>query len=381
MLLLQFVNHIIRLSMKFIYRDKMSRIYILVIVLFCCAGNLTSQNRIKHNGQEIFLSGINLAWIDFAKDLTSLDEQELARALDEVSAAGGNCVRWWLHVNGRYSPVFIECKVSGPGKSDIKNIKLALDLAQERDICLILCLWSFDMLQPNAGEKNHERNLKLLEDAEYTQAYIDNALTPMVKALKGHPAILCWEIFNEAEGMASDIEWGGWTPVKTVFKPNIQRFINMAAGAIHRADPGALVSNGCWSFKVLTDIETTRKNTNLYSDDKLIEAGKDSLGTLDFYMVHYYDWAKEEYSPFHHPASYWQLDKPVVVAEFSAKGPFEGIDIIAAYDSLYNKGYAGAISWSWQGNDGHGGLKDAAPALLFIKNNYPQDIIINFTKD
>jgi hypothetical protein len=381
MLLLQFVNHIIRLSMKFIYRDKMSRIYILVIVLFCCAGNLTSQNRIKHNGQEIFLSGINLAWIDFAKDLTSLDEQELARALDEVSAAGGNCVRWWLHVNGRYSPVFTEGKVSGPGKSDIKNIKLALDLAQERDICLILCLWSFDMLQPNAGEKNHERNLKLLEDAEYTQAYIDNALTPMVKALKGHPAILCWEIFNEAEGMASDIEWGGWTAVKTVFKPNIQRFINMAAGAIHRADPGALVSNGCWSFKVLTDIETTRKNTNLYSDDKLIEAGKDSLGTLDFYMVHYYDWAKEEYSPFHHPASYWQLDKPVVVAEFSAKGPFEGIDIIAAYDSLYNKGYAGAISWSWQGNDGHGGLKDAAPALLFIKNNYPQDIIINFTKD
>ncbi len=359
----------------------MSRIYILAVVLLCCTGNIIPQNRIIHNGQEIFLSGINLAWIDFAKDLSRFDEPEFTRALDEVSDAGGNCVRWWLHVNGRYSPVFTEGKVSGPGESDIKNIKLALDLARERDISLILCLWSFDMLQPNAGGKNHERNLKLLEDAEYTQAYIDNALTPMVKALKGHPAILCWEIFNEAEGMASDIEWGGWTPAKTVFEPHIQRFINMAAGAIHRTDPDALVSNGCWSFKVLTDIETSRKNKNLYSDDKLIEAGKDSLGTLDFYMVHYYDWAKEEYSPFHHPASYWQLDKPMVVGEFSAMGPVEGIDIIAAHNSLYHKGYAGALSWSWQGHDGQGSLEDAAPALRFMKNKYPLDIVINYAKD
>jgi hypothetical protein len=81
------------------------------------------------------------------------------------------------------------------------------------------------------------------------------------------------------------------------------------------------------------------------------------------------------------PASYWQLDKPIVVGEFSAKGPIEGIDIIAAYDSLYHKGYAGALSWSWQGHDGHGSLKDAAPALRFMKNNYPQDIIINYTKN
>jgi hypothetical protein len=380
-LLLHFVNYKIHLCMKILYHDTVSRIYMLALVLFCCTANITAQNRINHNGQEIFLSGINLAWIDFAKDLTWFDEPEFTRALDEVSAAGGNCVRWWLHVNGMYSPVFKEGKVSGPGKTDINNIKLALDLAQERNLSLILCLWSFDMLQPNAGEMNYERNLKLLEDAEYTQAYIDNALTPMVKALKGHPAILCWEIFNEAEGMASDIEWGGWTPAKTLFIPHIQRFINMAAGAIHRADPEALVSNGCWSFKVLTDIETTRKNKNLYSDDKLIEAGKDSLGTLDFYMVHYYDWAKEEYSPFHHPASYWQLDKPIVVGEFSAKGPTEGIDIIAAYNSLYHKGYAGALSWSWQGHDGHGSLRDAAPALLFMKNNYPRDIIINYTNN
>jgi hypothetical protein len=357
----------------------MKNICIVIILIILLSSNIFSQNRIKHNDKNIFVSGMNLAWIDFAKDLQDFNKEIFARVLFEISAEGGNCVRWWLHTNGRYSPEFTDGKVSGPGENAIKNLKEALDMALEKNISLVLCLWSFDMLQPGALEKNHERNLKLIEEREYTQAYIDNALIPMVKELKGHPAILCWEIFNEAEGMASDIEWGGWTPAKTKFIPHIQRFINMTAGAIHRTDPDALVSSGCWSFKVSSDIKSIKNNVNLYRDDRLIAAGNDSLGTLDFYMVHYYDWGKKKYSPFHHPASYWELDKPVVIGEFSAKGPFKGIDTKSAYDYLYKNGYAGAISWTWTGHDGHGSLKDAAPALRYLYENYPEDIVINYS--
>ncbi len=321
---------------------------------------------------------MNLAWVDFAKDLKKFDKATFSRALNEISAEGGNCLRWWLHLNGRYTPEFTDGKVSGPGRTTIEILKTALDLAKERNIALVLCLWSFDMLQPSALEKNHERNILLIEDIEYTQAYIDNALVPMVQALKGHPAILCWEIFNEAEGMATDIEWGGWTPATTTFIPYIQRFVNMTAGAIHRTDPEALVSNGCWDFKVTSDRRTTKENINLYRDDRLIKAGNDSLGTLDFYMVHYYEWAKEEYSPFHHPASYWELDKPIVIGEFSAKGPYKGIDALAAYEYLYNNGYAGGISWTWTGHDGHGSLDDAAPALRNLHEKHPGDISIDY---
>jgi hypothetical protein len=88
-------------------------------------------------------------------------------------------------------------------------------------------------------------------------------------------------------------------------------------------------------------------------------------------MVHYYDWGGEELSPFHHPASYWQLDKPLVIGEFSAKGPIKDVDTKQAYQYLFNNGYAGALSWTWTSHDGHGGIEDARPAMLMLSTQYP----------
>ncbi len=84
----------------------MRYIVIIMCAIILYAGDLFSQSRITHNNKEIFLSGINLAWVDFAKDLKNFDKATFARALDEISSEGGNCVRWWLHINGRYTPEF-----------------------------------------------------------------------------------------------------------------------------------------------------------------------------------------------------------------------------------------------------------------------------------
>ena len=336
-------------------------------------------NRININGQEVFLSGMNLAWMNFAADLDSFDVEQFTLALDQISKGGGNSLRWWLHTNGRYSPVFTNDTVSGIRDENITAIKTALDLAYERGIIISLCLWSFDMLQNEVGKEKQLRNKYLLEDSSATMAYINNALIPLVKALKGHPGILCWEIFNEPEGMAADVKWGGWTPIITEMK-YIQRFVNLCAGAIHRIDSNAYVSNGTWSFRVGTDVRTIHKNYNYYRDDRLIAAGGDEKGTLDFYMIHYYDWAKKEWSPFHHPASYWELDKPIVIAEFSAKGPYRKITPKQAYEILYNNGYAGSLSWTWTNHDGHGGVKEAAEGMLYLRNNFPEDVILKTNK-
>ncbi|MFC2090454.1 hypothetical protein ACFLT1_06715 [Bacteroidota bacterium] len=348
---------------------------LFIINGFFLSSAFSQSNRIEINKQEVFISGMNLAWNNFARDLTQFEEETFTRALDQIAQGGGNAMRWWLHLNGTQSPLFEDGKVIGLSEGEIDHVRKVLDLAVERNMVICLCLWSFDMLQGRQGVL-YEQNRNLLENPDYTQAYIDNALIPMVEALAGHPGIMCWEIFNEPEGMTREY---GWTPKEERTEMKfVQQFINLTAAAIHETAPGEKVSNGCWSFRAGSDIGDYK---NYYTDAELLKAGGNENGTLDFYMVHYYAWGKEALSPFHHPVSYWELDKPLVIAEFSAKGPYENISTVEAYEYLYKNGYAGALSWTWTGHDGNGGVKEANPGMMNLLHKYPEDIKINLNKD
>jgi hypothetical protein len=345
---------------------------LLLFMILSVSINSFPQNRINHNGQDIFLSGMNLAWISFSADLTSLNTTEFTKALDQISNGGGNAMRWWLHTNGVYSPKFAGDSVSTPAANELANLKKGLDLAYARGMGLIMCLWSFDMLRTNIGSTYLNRNLLLLQDTVKLQAYINNDLIPMLQAVGNHPAVICWEVFNEPEGMSNEF---GWTDIAHVPMSQIQRFVNRVAGTVHREVPTAKVSNGCWSFYAGSD---QGSNYNYYTDERLIAAGGDAQGTLDFYMVHYYDWGGTVISPFHHPASYWEVDKPLVIAEFSAHGPYTGIDPKTAYNYLYNNGYAGGLSWTWTGHDGNGNVTDASEGMLDLYYSHTPEIVIDY---
>jgi hypothetical protein len=351
---------------------KASRDILLLIFLSISIGSFP-QNRINHNGQDIFLNGMNLAWISFSADLVSLNTTEFTKALDQISNGGGNAMRWWLHTNGVYSPKFTGDSISGPATNELANMKKGLDLAYERGMGIVMCLWSFDMLRTNLGSAYLNRNLLLLQDTVKLQAYINNDLIPMLQAVGNHPAVICWEVFNEPEGMSNEY---GWSDIAHVPMSQIQRFVNRVAGTVHREVPTAKVSNGCWSFYAGTDLGPCY---NYYTDERLIAAGGDEQGTLDFYMVHYYDWGGTDISPFHHPASYWELDKPLVIGEFSAHGPYTGIDPKTAYNYLYQNGYAGGLSWTWTGHDGNGDVTDASEGMLDLYYNHPSEIVIHYT--
>src|SRR6185503_4012480 len=116
-------------------------------------------------------------------------------------------------------------------------IKAILSAAATAGVSVVISLWSFDMLQSNAGTA-HTNNQKLLEIDANRQAYIDNYLTPLVNAIKGTPGLYAWEIFNEPEGMGPN----GWATYRTTMAA-IQKSVNWFAGAIHTADPSALVTN------------------------------------------------------------------------------------------------------------------------------------------
>jgi hypothetical protein len=337
-------------------------------------------------GQKIFASGINVAWKQFGGDVGKypVDTVWFAKMLQGVSDSGGNAIRWWLFTNVSNDPQIDSTTklVTGLGSSTVANVRKVLDMAYARGVTISLCLLSFDMMKTNQGS-DIEANKKILQTDEGRKAFLDNALVPLVTAIGRHPAILDWEIFNEPEGMVKSIagDWGGIADGIEI--SHVQKMVNQAAGAIHRAVPGVLVSNGCWSF--IAGSNTVPGNHNYYSDSALKAVGGDPDGALDFYMVHYYEWAGRTWSPFHHPASYWGLDKPLVIGEFPAKGISDsladspgGLSPANAWKYLHDNGYAGALGWTYTAHDGFGGLPEAGQGMRALQKLAPTDVALDF---
>jgi mannan endo-1,4-beta-mannosidase len=336
------------------------------------ASRAAPPNRIHHRGKALYLSGFNIAWFDFAKDVgKGIDEARLRQAASDLVEAGGNTLRWWIHTDGSSTPEWGEVqgtrRVRGPGATFISDLRRALDIATEYGVYIVPCLWSFDMLRDN--DHRHppvQDNYRLLTEDAVLQSYIDNALVPLVSALNEHPALLAWELFNEPENMTEGwfqkdkAFYGGAVPTLA----RLQRTQAKMAAAIHRAalaqNHPALVTTGSKSMgKYNSD---AAGGSNLYRDDRMIAAADgDPLATLDFYEPHYYDneGDKGAWSPFHHSASYWRVDKPIVIGEFHALAPLRLLDEVIQPQEMCQRlidyGYAGG--WPWQWNEHAGPIK------------------------
>ena len=285
-----------------------------------------------------FASGLNIAWVNFARDVPDPDLASFNTIFKNTHDAGGRTIRWWFHTNGSTTPGYdAQGLTQKLPQSHIDGVKAILNAAHAAGVSIVLSLWSFDMLQENAGAA-WQNNQKLLEVDANRQAYVDNYLTPLVKALKGTPGLYAYEIFNEPEGMTAT----GWATHRTT-EAFVQRTVNWLAAAIHTADPNILVTNGAVTFDNCSNIAG---KTNYYSDSALKNAGGKANGTLDFYQVHYYTQNGISNSPFQHPASYWKLDKKLVMGEFFAADT-DGVSKDNTYTYLYDNGYNGAWAWSY----------------------------------
>ncbi len=295
-----------------------------------------------------FASGLNVAWVNFARDVPNPNLATFDTIFNDTYKSGGRVIRWWFHVNGTSTPEYgADGNVLPLPCSDLTDVRSILDHAAAAHVMVLISLWSFNMLDGNLRPDLLANNMNLLTVDANRQAYIDNYLKPLVAAVGGHPGLYGWELFNEPEGMSNVAHYtarmGDGGPGPTVNESFVQTTMNWFSDAIHSVDPGALVTSGTWEFQANSNATGMK---NYYSDTALLGAGGRDAGVLDFYEVHYYEGDGTQNSPFLNPASVWKLDKPVVIGEFDAIDT-DGIDASALYTTLYFSGYGGAWAWKY----------------------------------
>lgn len=301
--------------------------------------------KLTHYGQELTLVGANLAWSEsswYARDVLpgqSINTSAIEDRFNQIGNNKGNLARIWLHTSGMYTPIFSSSGVvsgwgASPGANADAHSQLIeiLDEAWERGVLVNFTLFSFDMLcDSNDVNDSHTEMLR-----DNPETYIDNVLVPMVQALKDHPALFSYEIFNESDGMTIGQDYFGpgtcaGTPIA---KAVLQSFVNKAAAAIHLWDS---------NVKVTTSIGHPSKIFD-YSNYALTSVpGADPTGTLDFYQFHWYE---NPLSPYTIRPTFYSLDKPVVVGEFDAASP-PGLDVNSLAAAIVDQGYAGAWMWDF----------------------------------
>ena len=343
---------------------------------------------LEFRGSPVFLSGANQPWINYGADFGNNQTQgaqcNLYEYVNNVSAAGGNSMRFWLFVEGQSIPAFDGSgnvvATDGAG-SLIREMRSYLQYAASKNVLVTLCLWN--------GALMRQQSVKdLFTDMVKLQSFFDNALTPMVRALSNESALAAYEVMNEPEGSvaiasnASDPcfdtqtvlggSGAGWAGSKIPMY-NLQRFVAKHAAAIRAADPKALVTVGSWSQYASTDatVDPQRKFFNYWKDECLVKAnGGDTNSKLDFYQIHTYpnNGNFDPSSPMSVNTDALKLSKPVVIGEFAAKNA-KSQSVEELYQHAVSSGYAGAWDWSLIGGDKQDGYTDAIAGMNAVKDD------------
>jgi mannan endo-1,4-beta-mannosidase len=377
----------------------------------------------EFKGKKVFLSGANQPWINYGNDFGNAQPNgqvcDLQSYVKNVSAAGGNSLRMWLFVEGDSIPMFDPTgHVTGTDSANTlaEELKVYLRYAAAHNVFVNLCLWNGAVLRnPQAIDLMSGTNDT---DGSKLASYIDNALVPLVTALKGEPGLGAWELMNEPEGsltLAVDkVEpcWdtqtnlantgAGWAGHRFTMK-QIQRFFAVQAAAIHKADPKALVTVGSWSQHTVTaafPYTNGQGYYSYYSDACLAKASNATTAAssaaasvasassavagaaganLDFAQIHQYPDhdagtaalnKSMPYSPFVLSASQFKAGKPVVLGEFATskcKGGSSGCTPASLYKYAHQKGFAGAWDWSLIGGGGTDDEVDAVAGMRTLK--------------
>ena len=273
-------------------------------------------SRIGWQGGSWYLHGANLPWLTWACDFgcnanggvsSAASISTLSGKFASAQSAGMHAIRWWVFEGNPWQVTTDAAGApNGINPAVYADFDAALKLAQQYDLYVDFVLFSAPSALP-AG---------WLNDATQQQA-LANALGPLFAHYRGNPRVLSWEVFNEPD---FDV-WNG-----KVSQASMAGTVKTIAASVH-ANSTAMVTVGMGFADGLPMV----------------------VGTgLDYYQAHWYDYMSSgTYCMRCNDYAFYQarfgLDEPLVIGEFYAGTNVDGYQ---RYQDFYNKGYAGAWTWS-----------------------------------
>ncbi|WP_437281672.1 hypothetical protein WME90_14285 [Sorangium sp. So ce375] len=294
-----------------------------------------------------FMFGMNYAWHNFAGDFGGIAawgrrgvaaEADIhAKNLADIRAHGASFVRWWMLPELRGESVVFDAndEPASLGATTRRDVQKALELAEQADVNLVFCLFSFDNFHPTRLDTDVKTVGigPIVTDAKRRAKLIDKVVRPIARAVAQSPyqhRMVAWDVINEPElamtGSSPD-KGPNYEPdpqVEPIEHAQMQAFLRDTIKAL-RAESRALVTIGSASMKWARSWRDT---------------------DVDFYTFHIND-RVNLYWPYNQsPADYGITDKPVVMGDFPIAG-LATATLPTLLESWYSQGYAGAISWAY----------------------------------
>ncbi len=301
-------------------------------------------------GRSRFMYGANYAWSEFASDFGGLKQwgaPGVAASVDvhrknlkDLHAHGADVIRWWVFPDFRGDGVNFDGNdvPTGLGGTTLADLDKALALAEEADVHLMLCLYSFDAFRPTTsiGGLHVPGIAPIVRDPVKRARLLDKVVRPLAKHIQASPhrkRLVAWDVINEPEWAITGHDPYGdpaFTPMNGLDPVDFHQMESFVQETID----------------VLRSVSSTRITVGS-AGMKWTRAwtGVD----VDFYQFHIYDWLNDFWPYSLSPKDYGIDDKPVVMGEF----PMSGLDD-ASYtklvESFYANGYAGAMGWAYDGS-------------------------------
>jgi hypothetical protein len=319
----------------------------------CGADACKAPNGVTWNCEKRFMYGTNWAWKKFGADFggigawgqksVSQAPAEYAPWLADMKASGASTVRWWMFPSFATDGIIFDASGTPTGVTPtlLADVRTAIDLAKQKDVYLMLTLFSFDTFRPGDVSGRRFPTLKsLAQDPTKRAALLANVVRPIAEEVEksaNRARVVSWDMMNEPEWAITgsdpygDPGFDAMSGLEAIPFADMERLFNEMATTLHRASK-AQVTIGSAAIKWGKAWQRV---------------------PLDFYQLHFYGWIYEYYPVTKvTPASVGMGNKPVVMGEFPIEGlaaiPAKGLpalDMPAFVKDLWSVGYAGAMAW------------------------------------